>query len=64
MTLLLVQSAILVISVYVLSKGVQILTRTKSTDPNRANNLLLGAMLVVLGLGVGVAGLAWMMKTK
>ena len=52
-----------VLSIYLLAKGVELLARySKGSDPNRANQLMLGAMLSVLGLGVGLGCLFWMWK--
>jgi hypothetical protein len=60
---LIVQILILLLSMYLIAKGVEMsLRRAKGHDPNRANNLILGITLLVLGIGAGVGGLLWMMK--
>lgn len=49
-------------SIYLISKGVEILLRgTKPSNPNRANDLLLGAMCLVPGLGLGIFMFYWLL---
>ncbi len=60
---LLLQLSILVLSLYLTAKGVEItLRRGKNDAPDRASNLLPGILLIVAGVGTGFGGLFWMLR--
>lgn len=59
--LLLLQVAILVLSVYMISRGVELKVKAgKDPESDRLGNRLLALVLVVVGLGVGFGCLYWM----
>ncbi len=59
--LLLLQVAILVLSVYMIAKGVELkLKAGKDPESDKPRNRLLALVLVVVGLGVGFGCLYWM----
>ncbi len=61
MLLLFLQVAILVLSVYMIAKGVEIkLKAGKNPESDRPSNRLLALILVVVGLGAGFGCLYWM----
>jgi hypothetical protein len=58
--LLFLQIAILVLSVYMIAKGVEMkLKSAKNPESDRPRNRLLALVLVVAGLGVGFGCLYW-----
>jgi hypothetical protein len=58
---LFLQIAILVASLYLIAKGVEIKVKgAKSPETDHPRNRLLALVLVVLGLAVGFCGLYWM----
>ena len=59
--LLFLQIAILVLSVYMISKGVEIKTKARKNPENdRPRNRWLALVLVLVGLGAGFGCLYWM----
>ena len=60
---LLLEVLIMGVSVYLLAKGVErVNLSTRNPDPNRANNVLLGVILIVVGLGAGLGAIYWMVR--
>jgi len=59
--LLLLQAGILVLSSYMIAKGVEIkLKAGKDPESDRPSNRVLALVLVVVGLGAGFGCLYWM----
>ena len=61
MYLLILQIGVLVLSLYLLAKGVEIKVNTrKKPETDTARNRWLATCLVIGGLALGLAGLYWM----
>jgi hypothetical protein len=59
--LLLLQAGILVLSIYMIAKGVEIkLKAGRNPESDRPGNRVLALVLVVVGLGAGFGCLYWM----
>ncbi len=57
---LLFMTVVCIVSIYLISKGVEIALRgTKPANPNRSNDLLLGILMIVPGVGAGAFVFYW-----
>jgi hypothetical protein len=60
--ILLLMTVLFIVSIYLIAKGLEIALRgMKPANPNRSNDLLLGAMMLVPGVALGAFGFFWLL---